>query len=120
MADYLVVQRSGNGFGLLNDQRFRRQISGKIVIPVQRDGRFLRRQNVVHVPPGIHVFQFMYVLPAAFFLINPSHMLRLPIRKFIVRDRFLILEPDRRFVMDVDITFDVAARRLCETQMWLR
>lgn len=93
--------------------RFGCQIRIKVLVPVDRDRALLRRDKVVRVASVLQIFQLVHVLPAPLLLVNAAHVFRLPVRQLIVRDRFLVLVPDGRLVVDVDIALDVATGRLC-------
>lgn len=64
------------------------------------------------MPPVVQIFELVHVLAASFLLVDAAHVLGLPVRQLIVRDGFLVLVPDGRLVVDVDIALDVATGRL--------
>lgn len=73
----------------------------------------MRGCEIVRVPPVVQVLQLVHVLAAPLLLVDATHVFRLPIRQLIIRDGFLVLVPDRRLIVDVDIALDVATGRLC-------
>lgn len=108
-----IVQGSGDDARLRLNGRWRINIVAEIVVARQWDGWFLGGRIIVGMPTIAHVLQLLQVFATALFLVQFFHLFGLAIGQLGFGHGVLVLEPNGRLVVNVDVTFNIAPCWFC-------